>query len=281
LRQLQEQEPVFLIDLIERMTDHRIVLSESELSKCEINTQVFGNSESYPDVEIAGPDTQIYVEVKDASPVDMDQLKRYATLIGERSVHQGCVVPLVRYDPGEISIDRVVPPVRWSRMGAWLNDLESNDEVIDHQLAQFTWFMRGKGLLIEKVEWALVPGVQQLARLQAMGREVLESLGAHVSESHGRGYSGLQIFNPENNQMMYALRTRLDDPARLWFGVVDRYRPDEDPELWERVGDLTATGLHLPSEEVHFFERSTNSQMDCLRAFIEDCFEAVGYDPSG
>jgi hypothetical protein len=281
LRRLQAQEPAFLEALVFRITGGQIQLDHEELAKCEINTQVFGDARNYPDLEIAGPNTQVYVEVKDASPVDENQLSRYARLLAKRSVPDRCVVLLSRHIPPDLSIEGVAPPVRWSQVGAWINELETDDEVTEHVASQFMSFMRSKGLLIEKVEWELVPGVQQLARLQEMGREVLESLEARVGESNGRGYSGLQIWNPENNQMMYVLRTYLADPSKLWFGVVDAYRPQSGIDDWERREGIFAVSLDLPSEEVHFFERSTHSQMDRMKSFVEDCFEAVGFNPAG
>jgi hypothetical protein len=79
---------------------------------------------------------------------------------------------------------------------------------------------------------------------------------------------------------MYALRTYFNKPAHLWFGVVDAYRPESGIDDWERFEGLFAVGLDLPSEEVHFFERSTHSQMDRLKSFVEDCFDTLGFHPA-
>ena len=85
LNRLADSSPESFVSILERLTRGEVIPDPETVGAFRIRSQI-ATDQGTPDIEISGENTYILVEVKDRSPVDPDQLRRYSEVIDEQSV---------------------------------------------------------------------------------------------------------------------------------------------------------------------------------------------------
>ena len=175
LRHLQRAQPGALSSFLGRLTDGAVELLTDMVSEIRITTQVTIDGGRL-DIEIAGPDVLVYIEVKDQSDVDKAQLRRYSDDLASRTQQLRCLVLVTRRAPGSLRIPLLKPPIRWPEIYRWLEELvhRTQDEVTQYLVGEFRGLLGGLGMAVDKVGWELVPGLSAALNLRRMLREALE-----------------------------------------------------------------------------------------------------------
>lgn len=155
LRRLQRIDPDALFVVLCRLTSGAIKFKD-EIPSLQITTQV-PTAAGTPDIEIAGPDLLVYIEVKDQSPVDDVQLLGYSEELGRQTQATRGLVLLTRRAPSPLPDIRLLsPPVRWPAVYRWLGEVgtQTNDEVTQYMVDEFRGLLGGLGMAVEKVGWS-------------------------------------------------------------------------------------------------------------------------------
>lgn len=149
---LAHDSPEAFAMIIESMSDGTIRPAGDSAEAFTLISQV-NLSEGTPDIEIVGPDSYALVEVKDESPVDVDQVERYMKLVKESEAGSKCLVLLTRYQPPALPDSPLLKPVRWTQITEWLRSAEEGfnfDETSIYALRQFIGFLEAKGMSVNK-----------------------------------------------------------------------------------------------------------------------------------
>ena len=283
LNRLSENSPQAFAHVIGRITGGAIQLDPDSSADVTVQSQALTDLGS-PDIEITGPDLHCFIEVKDGSPVDLDQLNRYSRVLSERAESAKCLVLLTRYPPPLVSEPYLVEPVRWSHIAEWLGELRNTselDETTRYLNDQFIGFLEGKGMTAERVGWELAAGLTQLLNLKTMMQEALISAGAHrVWMSYGSEFSGVAVPDPDSNSSAYFLNIWFSDPGHLLFITrSDKVLEDRRTDWEDHPNNQLKRKLRIDSEEMHFFSRPLDSQRRLLEEFCASCLADTVYDP--
>jgi hypothetical protein len=281
LNRLLVNAPREFDSLIRSLTRDTVVSHDGNRSDIEIRSQASTELGS-PDIEISGPDIHCFVEVKDGSPVNADQLRRYSEVLSSQNERTRCLVLLTRYPPPSVNEPFLVEPVRWSHVAEWLGELRADRQIDDattYLLDQFLAFLEDKGMTAERVGWELISGLDQLMNLKVMMQEALVSAGAHrVWISYGGDFSGAAIPDRESNNSAYFLNIWHSDPGRIIFVTKEaNVRPDRRAGWTEHPNGQIKRTLLIDSEGNHFFSRTLNSQRQLLEEFCADCLSDTTY----
>ena len=121
LNVLAQEEPDAFSMLIEKITAGAIRPEPESASDFHLVTQVT-TEVGTPDIEISGPGSYGLIEVKDDSPVVVEQLERYASLIEQSDANFKCLVLLTRHYFPNPGIPSLVRAVRWTQVSEWLTN---------------------------------------------------------------------------------------------------------------------------------------------------------------
>jgi hypothetical protein len=237
--------------------------------------------EGRPDILISNSKYFVIIEVKVESGPGWKQLDRYRDILSSRNQSIKCLVLLSRYliEPAESR--KVDSYVRWHGLARtlWRALEKMRDTTSLYLTHQFLEFLIERGMVMEKVGWELVRGVQSLVSLIAMLREakvaakVRETKAAASGENVG-GYfyvddtecwSGIYYAKPQI-LTFEAYKVNKAGAEAVGFGQV-RVQ-SKGAFKWIRE-------LDLDSEEVHFFAMSPDSQQALIQRFIAENVSAV------
>jgi hypothetical protein len=279
LNVLREEDPAAFIFLVEKMTDEMISPPPDSIGDFIVTSQI-DTDEGTPDIMIDGPDSYALIEVKDESPVDIDQIDRYSRLVDRNPAQSKCLILLTKHQAPEFDLQVPFRSIRWTQVTDWLNTTSKEIElgpISQYVVQQFLGLLEAKGMSINRVGWEMGPGLTEFMNLKTLLREVMESLSSvRVNTSYGADFSGLAI--PESNRLVFHAVIRYANPNLLSFSCNrDRVRIEHQPE-WHPINTIDLERiLDLGSEEVHFFSRELNSQRTALEEFISSCLDQTDY----
>lgn len=262
--------------VIDLLTSRRVIVAEGNQAHFNVATQVTAGNDT-PDIVISGPHSRVIIEVKDQSPVDVPQLRRYSKLLEAGPESQKCLVLLTRWVSPDVHVRWLAPPVRWSAVDRRLEEVSDycGNPITAFLISQFREFLEGKGMALAKVGWELTPGVRALANLR---HALIECLAKHGYRSAG-GAEAEAIgiyFSPIAREKKYWVGVLLDKPGLLTFAAHESVAQPVKAS-WEDTGeDWYHKYLDLESEEVHFFSRSTGSQTSRIDQFLDECLGDCG-----
>ncbi len=279
---LRDTVPDTFADLISFITNGAVDIAGEQSPEVTISTQVSADDSNYPDLEIKGPDLLIWVEVKDASPMNPDQLARYSKLLEARSVEQKSLVFLSRSTSELPDVPLLAKPLSWTAIAEWLREAEDWDEtraelpVASFVTREFYEFLEEKGMAVEKIGWELIPGVYSLRDLQTMMSETLQTLlSSRIWAAGSHVYTGWGIYGEESsNRTVAYLFVNYGVPEEIRFSVQNELLKEELQHVWEpHDRDSSRRTLDMTSEEVHFLALSSTSQRRVLHDFVESCLD--------
>lgn len=278
LNALAQNSPVAFVSMISLMSDRKIN-PPADLTNQFIVTSQVDTDEGTPDIEISGPDSYILIEVKDESPIYMEQIERYYRVLEENKTRDKCLILLTKYQTS--SITGSVIKLRWTQIAEWLlkiND-EIEEEATNYIVRQFIEFLEYRGMSVNKAGWEMVAGIEQFRNFKTLLKHSMESAGAHrVWSAYGADFNGWAIPDPESNSSKYYVFVEFENPRRLIFScppdeVLENYRD----EWIERGRNQLEKIIDLGSEEIHFFARELDSQREVLENFVATCLSQTHY----
>ena len=284
LEVLRDDAPEEFSRVVVGLTDGAIRLSHSTVSEIRIASQVQADKLNYPDLEIAGEGFTLWLEIKDSSQMDVGQLRRYSELLAKKQYTQVALVFLSRWRTPLPSLPGLKPPVSWTQVTDWLNEIDwsNRQKSIAHYLVgEFTGFLGGKGMSVEQVGWELQRGLPALVNIREMIREALEALGAKKPwAASGYTYSGYSVTGKNvKKQVLYCV-VSYNRPDEVRLLVTESLLTDTTKPQWDRhdTPGFMKKSLMFNREDVHFFVRSADSQRTCIEAFISSQLKLSGLD---
>lgn len=132
------------------------------------------------DIKISSFGKQIYVEVKDYSPVSIGQLKRYRKHLESSSAPIKRLILLTRF-PVDLTEHQGIPDkhICWFEVYNWLVSAEDKvkDSVSTYLIKSFKSFLEVKRMSIEKVGWEYINGVTAFNNLINMIEAAVKNIG--------------------------------------------------------------------------------------------------------
>jgi hypothetical protein len=277
VRHLLRYEPDVAVGLIASLTDDRVVLSPRDADTVTVRTQVT-TDEGRPDIEISTADHLIFVEAKAESGLGWEQLPRYRKALDADEHPNKTLVLLTRHTTEDREQASVADTDhRWYEVGGFLKQRMASGackhEKSGFLVSQFAGFLQARGMLMERVRWEYTNGIRALWNLMKMLEEVVHKHTDEVIRSVGQQWAGYYL-----------------DGKRGWVGIgweeaawltfqseemtFDKAAADSLEYGEARENKYSPCGFKwyyekdLESEEVHFFARSQESQMQWLEAFV-------------
>ncbi len=227
-----------------------------------------------PDIKVSSPDKLIYIEVKDYSQVDPDQLKRYKKSLESPSVNIKQLILLTRF-PVDSSEHQGIPDkhVRWFEVYNWLTNArtKTKDPVSVYLIDSFKSFLEAKQMSLQKVEREYIKGVPALNNLVTMLEVAIQGASVPIySKSAGWDYKGFWLDNKKYISVIY-----YDNHLLITFEIADKLKYNKDllkkPSYELREG-RDRLWFRLPLEDKHFFSLDKDKQLEEITNFIRQCY---------
>ena len=283
LNLLAQEVPTAFSMVMEEMT-HGIIKPTPETATEFVISPQIDTSAGTPDIEIRGPNTYALIEVKDESPVDVEQIDRYTRLIKQNDAGTKCLVLLPRHQAPLLGNSYLLNTVRWTQVTESLivvKDTFNLDPISLQILQQFLEFLEAKGMSTNRAGWEMVSGIQQFQNFKVLLKQAMESAGAHrIYTAYGANFNGWAIPDPELNKSIFYIFIRFEQPEILRFLCKAVYVRDEHTHEWEVDSydhESLERSLDLNAEEVHFFSRGLDSQRAVLEEFVSSCLAQTRY----
>ena len=283
LNLLAQEVPTAFSMVMEEMT-HGIIKPTPETATEFVISSQIATSAGTPDIEIRGPNTYALIEVKDESPVDVEQIDRYTRLIKQNDADTKCLVLLTRYQAPLLGNSYLLNTVRWTQVTESLivvKDTFNLDPISRQILQQFLEFLEAKGMSTNRAGWEMVSGIQQFQNFKVLLKQAMESAGAEkVNTASGAGHNGWGVPYPASGKIAYYLFVRFEKAEILVFQCNARNVQDEYKHEWEKdtyTRGMIERYLDLSTEGVHFFSRGLDSQRAVLEEFVSSCLAQTRY----
>ena len=131
-----------------------------------------------PDIKIFSPDKLVYVEVKDYSPVNATQLRRYKEVLKSSDCGFKRLILLTRYAVN-YEEHKGIPDrqVCWFEVYNWLKSLEPQHAISAYLINAFNSFLEDKRMSIERVTWEYINGMSAFNNLINMIEAAIKDVG--------------------------------------------------------------------------------------------------------
>ena len=226
------------------------------------------------DIKIQSPDKLIYVEVKDYSPVNPQQLKKYRIDLDSHNIPTKRLVLLTRFfvDSSEHKnlSDR---QVRWSEVYNWLTFLKVQDPISRYLINSFISFLEVKQMSMQKVGWEYVNGVPAFNNLIDMIEVAIRSAGIPFSKTAPKGFGwDYRGFSMEGGLWCGIVYS---DHLYLIFEIWDKQKYDQtrvkQPTYPVRDNNKSIF-FDLIFENVRFFCLDKDKQLEEITKFIKTAY---------
>jgi hypothetical protein len=206
-----------------------------------------------PDIEIRGPDTLAYVEVKHDSPLSPGQLERYKAQLDRSGYPNTRLVLLARsrYTAFDTSLSPAdYHSVYWYEVYNWLSRVQAQDDISQYFVRSLMSFLEGKRMSVQKVTWEYIQGIPAMLNLTDMMERAMAAAmpGLKFTRTAGWNWRGFYL------------------PNDCWWGV--RFA---DPLLIvfeNNKGEHPTYKVDLDLKDNHFFSLNKDEQLDCLVQFL-------------
>ncbi len=233
----------------------------------------------------------ILVECKLRAEASASQLKRYRDQLNAALRLSPVLKTALVLLTSDVIEKRVVEladrSLRWQDMGALL---ESQYALLCSPasrfvLAQFTGFLRQRGVLMDAVSRELLPGVKALNNLKMMMEAAGKSLGFAAGAGGGSGFIGWYLKKGDANQFWIAAYH--SEPGVLWISsqfpvsaeVKSRWGTRVPPRGEMIPGDTRRWQIRhdLTDSMLSFFDRPAAAQQKVIEGLIQEAMEVTGF----
>lgn len=229
--------------------------STREDDRVLVSTQS-GLPKGRPDIMVKLSDRlNVFIEVKDWSPLAQGQLEGYSQQIQQQYGEQGRLVLLTRtrhsIQETELPADHF-HHVCWYEVHSWLVNVQVDDGVVANYIAEFTSFLEGKAMGVQKVTWEYENGVKSMLILSNQLETAVADAWptSDVRRTAGWSWRGLYVDDE------YFIGSRYDEPGLLVF------------ESDKGISDASyKTDLALA--DVHYHSLTAGEQLETLTEFLK------------
>ena len=168
LRHLLAKEPAAAVAILNCLcgADDAFRFKQEESPEITIETQVT-TDHGRPDMAIRAPGRLAYVEVKQDSPLTIEQIRAYLRALEQSGVAYQRLVVLTRYAV-EVPSDPRVRPVRWFQVHDWLRNPDVRSAVMCFLSGEFRAFLGASKMILNRVGWELGPGLEHFIHFMSM-----------------------------------------------------------------------------------------------------------------
>lgn len=276
---LRDHEPKVAVRILARLTGNYLEIPLEGVIELDIATQIT-TERGRPDLELRTLDHLVYVEVKLESQPRKKQITRYREQLRESGVSNTTLVLLTRYPP-DLSGEDELPDVsrRWYEVAEWLERELENHGISDPTSVflteQCVGFLKRRNIAMNRVGWELPAGIRSIRNLLMMLGEAIASRKLQLAKSGAWDWIGYYFDNQK-----FFLGVYFDHPEVVMFetfrvtisrDAAERLAVGRLEEIRSLPGGIRwVQELELESEEVHFFARSREQQMQRLEKFLDD-----------
>jgi len=273
---LLQQEPQIGVEILSRLCVNENEFSFDLDEDISIATQE-PTPQGIPDIKVSSPNKLIYVEVKDYSRVDPNQLKHYRTDLESSNATIKRLILLTRF-PVDFSEHRGIPDRRisWFEVYNWFADVRqrAQDPVSVYLIESFMSFLEVKRMSIEKVGWEYIDGVPAFNNLINMIESAIKDAKIPLHKNLPRATA-------------WAWKGFWLEEKKFWCGI---YYSAPSVVVFKAFNkeDLDVGRVKLPSypvkealrslwfqlrlEDVHFFSLDKDRQLQEITKFIKTSY---------
>lgn len=211
-------------------------------------------AEGRPDIRFdIGHNLKVFVEVKEWAPLAPRQLESYYNQIRDGFGDAARLVLLTRsrHSAQETDLDAsLFHHVCWYEVHSWLRDLEIEDDLASHYVSQFTEFLEGKAMGVQKVSWEYENGIKSMLVLTDLLETAVSELWpkSGIKRTAGWNWRGLYVDDE------YFVGVRFDAPTVLVFENDMAKNPSYKADL----------DFH----DAHFYSLDAGEQVETLVDFL-------------
>lgn len=269
LNYFNENNKDLLVDIINSIflkgIPHKITIEDN----ITIETQVSAEEHGRPDIFISTEDLLIIIEVKEESPVDIEQLERYHKFLSNYKAEKKHLILLSKYNcEYEMKIRN---HVFWYEIYNYFVERRYNELVIEYLRNQFIEFMEVKQMVPKKVSWEYEKGMESMNNIMLMLQTILDTLKIKIYQKSGgwnwRGYylenntnKFIGIYYEEPEQIIYEISLESDKWNSKEYKNKGKYEIKEDKHLF----------IFLDLKKYHFYSLEKEEQLAVLKEFIEE-----------
>jgi hypothetical protein len=252
LRVLKARAGGLFIEIIRNLSGLDDLGGSTQDVPVQISTQS-SLPEGRPDICFnIGRKLKVFVEVKEWAPLAPGQLEGYYNQIRDTFGDAGHLVLLTRsrqkvqetdLDPG------LFHHVCWYEVHSWLQGLEIEDDLASHYVSQFTEFLEGKAMGVQKVSWEYENGIKSMLVLTNLLETAVSESWPESSIRHTAGWSWRGLYVDD-----YFVGIRFDEPTLLVFENDMAKNPSYKANL-----DL---------RDAHFHSLDAGEQLETLVEFL-------------
>ena len=163
-----------------------------------------------------GQKLEVFVEVKEWAPLAPGQLEGYYNQIRDAFGDAGHLVLLTRSRQTAQETD--LDPARyhhvcWYEVHSWLQGLEIEDGLASHYVSQFTEFLEGKAMGVQKVRWEYENGIKSMLVLTDLLETAVSELWPESGMKRTAGWNWRGLYIDDK----YFIGVRFDEPTLLVF----------------------------------------------------------------
>ncbi len=226
------------------------------------------------DIKVSSPNKLIYIEVKDYSPVDPGQLKRYKKDLESSDIAIKRLILLTRF-PLDLSEHQGIPDnhVRWFEVYNWLASAKDKTQnpVSGYLIESFMSFLEVKQMSIQKVGWEYINGVPALTNLINMIEVAIQGAPLPIyGKSPGWDFKGFYVESKE-----FWCGIHYNNPLIITFEMMDKKKfnakPVETPSYTVKEGRYRMW-FSLQLEDKHFFSLDKDEQLEEITKFVKTAY---------
>lgn len=228
-----------------------------------------------PDIKVSSADKLIYIEVKDCSPVDSGQLKRYKKALESSSADIKRLILLTRF-PIDVSEHKGIPDrdIRWFETHNWLKDTGAQDPISVYLIESFKSFLEGKKMSIQKVEWEYVNGVPAFNNLINMIEAAIKDAKISFHRTYPRAAAwNSKAFWLENKRFWCGIY--YEEPLVVILKAFNKEDFDrgkvENPSYPVKEA-LKSIWFQLFLKDIHFFSLDNDKQLEEITKFVKTAY---------
>ena len=270
---LLQQERSIGIEILNRLCVENNEFSFDIGEDVSVSTQEM-TEQGTPDIKVSSPNKLIYIEVKDSSPVDPEQLKRYKKALEPSTAAIKHVVLLTRFAVDfDAEQERPYKHARWFEVYNWLASTKAQDPVSVYLIESFKSFLEVKQMSIQKVGWEYINGVPALTNLINMIEVAIQGAGVPFYPAYPRAVAlDSRGFYMETNELWCGVY--YSDHLVVVYQITNKKNFNaklvEIPSYPIRE-DRWAIWFRLPLEDKHFFSLDKDKQLEEITKFVKEC----------
>jgi len=270
LKNLLVRERALGLEILDRLCiqDNDFSFQHGEAIEIESQKSILKGKDT-PDITISSPNKRIYIEVKDYSRVELEQLRKYRADLDSCNLLFKRLILLTRFhvDPNE---HKNIPDqrVHWFEVYNWLASLRVRESISEYLINSFKSFLEAKRMSIEKVGPDYLTGIHASNNLMSMVESAVENAKVDIDwKSAGWNFRGFVLGNED-----YWCGIYFNNPAVLCFQMRKRAKFNLkilDKTTYEIRGDKRHDWFRLPLEETNFLSLDKDKQLEEIKKFIE------------